>query len=233
MAPKTNSLQDRQPETPVARIEARRGPPISSELGSKSTAAPYADRQWLSTDGKSEQRCDWCNKPFSPRQGTGGSPQRFCSNDCRKTSNREQQRLQRRGSYAGPSTPPAISPTPNETLRREPTVAALHPWETGVLDIANLQRTEFVVALNDGETAGTGIETWLAEILAFMSQRVTRWVEEHKDTRIVRAMTIAAPKHNGVRSCVLILHHSPKRDAVPASDSEALHPAPAGRRAVS
>ena len=112
-------------------------------------------------------------------------------------------------------------------------MAELQPLETGVLDIADCDRVEFVLALKEGEIASTGIETWLAEILAFMSQRITRWVEEHKDTRIVSAMTIAAPKHNGVRSCVLILHHGPKRNAVTGSDNESLHAASAGRRAVS
>ena len=89
-------------------------------------------------------------------------------------------------------------PTSNETLSREPAVAALHPWETGVLDIANCERTEFVVALKDGETAGTRMETWPPEVQAFMDQHVTRWVEENKQTRTVRAMTVAAPKYHGI-----------------------------------
>jgi hypothetical protein len=79
-----------------------------------------------------------------------------------------------------------------------------------VLNIANCQRTEFVVGLNDGETAGTRMETWPAEVQAFMDQHVNRWVEENKQTRIVRAITVAAPKYDGIQSCVLILHHSPK-----------------------
>jgi hypothetical protein len=82
-----------------------------------------------------------------------------------------------------------------------------------VLDIANCQRTEFVVALNEGETAGTRIETWPAQVRAFMHQHVNRWVEENKETRAVRAMTVAAPKYDGVQSCVVILHHCPKHDA--------------------
>ncbi|MGA8649423.1 MAG: hypothetical protein WB677_02155 [Xanthobacteraceae bacterium] len=89
-------------------------------------------------------------------------------------------------------------------------MAALHPWETGVLDIANCQRTEFVVALNDGEAAGTRVETWPPEVRAFMDQHVSRWVAENKQTRTVRAITVAAPKYHGIQSCVMILHHSPK-----------------------
>jgi hypothetical protein len=44
----------------------------------------------------------------------------------------------------------------------------------------------------------------------FMDQHVSRWVEENKEKRTVRAMTLAAPKQHGIQSCVLILHHSPK-----------------------
>jgi hypothetical protein len=93
---------------------------------------------------------------------------------------------------------------------REPAVAALHSWETGVLDVANCERTEFVVALMDGEIASTRLETWPAEVRAFMDQHVNRWVEENNETRTVRAITVAAPKYDGIQSCVLILHCSPK-----------------------
>ena len=99
----------------------------------------------------------------------------------------------------------------NESLPCEPAVAALHPWKTGTLDIANCQRTEFVVALNEGEGAGTRVETWPPEVRIFIDQHVSRWVEDNKEKRTVRAMTLAAPKYDGIQSCVLILHHSPKR----------------------
>ncbi|MGO9047192.1 MAG: hypothetical protein ACLQFW_09925 [Xanthobacteraceae bacterium] len=143
---------------------------------------------------------------------------------------------QRIASYSGPTTLPASGqPTQNETPTREPAAAALHPWETGVLDIANCERTEFVVALNDGEAAGTRVETWPPEVRAFMDQHVRRWVEENKETRNVRAMTVAAPKYDGTQSCVLILHHSPKHDAarVDSSERRALHAALPGLRGVS
>jgi len=211
MAPKTNGLQDCRPEAPVARMEAPRdAQPSGSDRGTaaKSSAAPFVEQQPLGPDGKLEQSCDWCNKPFALRRGTGGTKQKFCSRDCQRTSNRERQRTQRRAAYVAP----AISqPTPNEKRQREPAASALHSWETGFLDIANCQRTEFVVALKDGETAGTRMETWPAEVRTFMDQHVSRWVEENKQTRTVRAMTVAAPKYDGIQSCVLILHHSPRK----------------------
>jgi hypothetical protein len=127
------------------------------------------------------------------------------------TFHKERQHTRRRASYAGPTTLPASGqPTQNETLPRQPAVAALHPWQTGVLDITNCERTKFVVALTSGETAGTRIETWPAEVRTFIDQHVRRWVEENKQTRTVRAITVAAPKYNGIQSCVLILYHSPK-----------------------
>ena len=202
--------------------------------------ALHLEQQHLSLADKSAlnpiQRCDRCGAPFSPRRSSGGSPQKYCSDECRKISNRERQRTQRIASYAGPSTlPPSGQPTQNETPTREPAVAALHPWQTGVLDIANCERTEFAVALADGETAGTRTETWPAEVRAFMDQHVNRWVEESKETRNVRAMTVASPKYGGTQSCVLILHHSPKYDAAPADSSErrAPHAALLGLRGVS
>jgi predicted nucleic acid-binding Zn ribbon protein len=177
--------------------------------------ALHFEQQHLSLADKSalnpEQRCHRCGAPFSPRRSSGGSQQRFCSSDCRMTFHKERQRTQRRASYAGPTTLPAVGqPSQNKTLLREPAVAVLHSWQTGVLDIANSERTEFVVALKDGETAGTRMETWPAEVRAFIDQHVNRWVEENRQTRSVRAITVAAPKYGGTQSCVLILHCSPK-----------------------
>jgi predicted nucleic acid-binding Zn ribbon protein len=170
-----------------------------------------AEQQPLRPDGKLELGCDWCGKSFIPRHRSGGSKQKFCSRECQRTSNRERQRTHRRAAYVAPRTTPTISqPDANETPPCEPAVAALHPWQTGVLDITNCQRTEFVVGLNEDETAGTRIETWPAEVRALMDRHVSRWVEENNETRTVRAMTVAAPKYHGIQSCVLILHCSPK-----------------------
>jgi hypothetical protein len=89
-------------------------------------------------------------------------------------------------------------------------VVELQPWETGVLDIANCERTEFVMALKEHEVAGTRVETWPPDVRMLMDAHVSRWVEENKDLRAVRAMTLAAPKHQGIQFCTVILHHSPK-----------------------
>ena len=119
--------------------------------------------------------------------------------------------MERRAAYiAINDSADAGQPSQDETVHRDPAVAALHPWETGVLDIANCERTEFVVALKGGETAGTRIQTWPAEVQALDGQACSRWVEENKERRTVSAMTVAAPKYHGIQSCVLILHLSPK-----------------------
>jgi hypothetical protein len=145
------------------------------------SAALDAEQQPLRTANKVEVRCDWCREYFAPRHGSGGSKQKFCSRECQRTANREHQRTHRRAAYVAPGTSPRVSqPTPNETLPGQPAVAALHPWETGVLDIVGCHRTEFVVALKDGETAGTRIETWPAEVRAFMDEHVSHWVEDNK-----------------------------------------------------
>jgi len=68
------------------------------------------------------------------------------------------------------------------------------------------------VALKKGETAGTRIETWPSQVRALIDQHANSWVEENKDRLTVRAMTVAAPKYDGIQSCVVILHHSPKHD---------------------
>jgi hypothetical protein len=172
---------------------------------------PCAEQHQL-TEDKSKQRCDWCSAPFTRRHGSGGSRQRFCTADCRLTFHKERLRSQRSVPYAGPTTQLATAqPTPTETLTREPAIAELPPWETGVLDIAKCDGTEFAVALNECETAGTRIETWPSEVRALIDHHVSRWIEENKETRTIRTMTVAAPKHQGVQSCVLILHHSQKK----------------------
>jgi hypothetical protein len=100
--------------------------------------------------------------------------------------------------------------TSNETCQREPAAAALHPWEASVIDIANCQRTEFVMALRPRETAAAWIATWPAEVQASMHQHLNSWMKENKDTRVVHAMTMAAVKHDNVQACVLMLHHTPR-----------------------
>src|SRR6516165_4325274 len=119
MAPQTSSLQDKPP---------RHGQPSGSEgRTAKSNAAPFVEPQPLGPDGKLEQHCDWCNNQFRPRHGSGGSKQRFCSTECRMSFHKEAQRKQRTAAYIAPTTLPATSPRPTETLTREPTTGALHP----------------------------------------------------------------------------------------------------------
>jgi hypothetical protein len=43
----------------------------------------------------SKPLCDQCGKPFEPRSGSGGKPQRFCSSECRTAFHNEPQRGQR------------------------------------------------------------------------------------------------------------------------------------------
>ena len=166
------------------------------------------------SNARSSCACNQCGEVFVPRQHTGGSVQRFCCTSCRLGWHKQRQRSQRMGSYAGePSGPDTPQAKANERLPRKIVTGQLNPWETGVLDIADSQRTEFVVALNEGEAAGTRVETWPPEVRALIDDHVSRWVEEHKQTCIVRAVTVAAPKYEGIQSCVVILHHRPKHDA--------------------
>jgi hypothetical protein len=166
-------------------------------------------------DGQVDQpACRRCGTRFTPREGSGGSPQKYCKDECRKISNRERQRSNRRTAYAGPTTPsPSGTASSKQTPIGEPAVAALDPWESGTLNISGCERTEFVVALQNGETAGMRMETWPAEVRALMEHHVNRWVEENKEARTVRAITVAAPKYDGSQSCVVILHHTPKHEA--------------------
>ena len=118
------------------------------------------------------------------------------------------QRTRPGAAYSAPRDLAATGEPPqNETLLSEPAGPARPPWETRVLDIAGCERTEFVVALKKGETAGTRIETWPPEVQTFIDQHVNRWVEENKHAHAVRAMTVAAPKYDGIQSCIVILHH--------------------------
>jgi predicted nucleic acid-binding Zn ribbon protein len=174
----------------------------------KHEALHLQQQQHLSVDDKPalnpEQRCDRCGTPFSPRRGSGGSRQRFCSSECRLDFHTQRQRMERRAAYIAPTTLPATG------VPRNPAVAALHPWETGVLDIASCDRTEFIVGLKESEAAGTRVETWPPEVRALIDNDVSRWVEEHKQTCTVRAVTVAAPRYDGIQSCVVILHHFPR-----------------------
>lgn len=69
--------------------------------------------------------CERCSKPFEPRSGSGGKPQRFCSPECRTASHYEPQRGQRSPTCSG-SNLPAVIETPAK--ENEPADAADHCW---------------------------------------------------------------------------------------------------------
>jgi hypothetical protein len=54
--------------------------------------------------------CENCQKPFEPRSGSGGKPQRFCSADCRATFHNDAQHSQR--------SPTCIAPNPSAVAER-------------------------------------------------------------------------------------------------------------------
>jgi hypothetical protein len=94
--------------------------------------------------------CQKCGKAFEPRSGSGGSLKRFCCTGCRLDFHKKRQRSERRGMYAGPTPScPGGQPAGSEKLSRPPAVAALGPWETGVLDIAGCDRTDSGIRLSD------------------------------------------------------------------------------------
>jgi hypothetical protein len=143
-----------------------------TELAS-SSRAPDRDHVFESPpaalDSQSDQRdCDQCGKPYVPRQHTGGSVQRFCCTTCRLDWHKKRQRAQRIDLYAGQVTAPATPQARScETLPSKPALGLLPSLKSCVLDIACCDRTEFVLALRGGETAGTRIETWPPEVRAF------------------------------------------------------------------
>jgi hypothetical protein len=112
--------------------------------------------------------------PISPRRAGASSPRRFSTAGRTLIENASVRSLEQRTSRHYPR-------------RNAP---ALHPWQTGVLDIADCDRAEFVIALQEGESAETRIETWPAVVRAFMDQHVNRWVENNKASRTVLAITV-------------------------------------------
>lgn len=87
----------------------------------------------------------------------------------------------------------------------------LHPWESKALDIAGCDRTEIVVPLNEFEKAGARPESWPDAVMRLAYREAERWIDQHKETRGLRAISYGAPSVDGRQVCVLILHHSPKR----------------------
>jgi predicted nucleic acid-binding Zn ribbon protein len=108
MDPKRGGLQDGRRDVGEALLVGmempRLGQPVAREAGSlaASTTAPCVEQQPFRPDDKLKQRCHHCGKPFCPRHGSGGSPQRFCSTECRNIFNKERQRTRRRAAYVAP-----------------------------------------------------------------------------------------------------------------------------------
>jgi hypothetical protein len=72
-----------------------------------------------------QEVCSWCSGPFTPRT-TGGRPQRFCSERCRRASEKAMREWAQAELAAGrvtlaelPRRPilPAVAPAPAEALR--------------------------------------------------------------------------------------------------------------------
>ena len=53
--------------------------------------------------------CEHCGQPFTPRSGTGGKPQRFCSAECRAASHNKPQRSQRSPTCSNGVQLPAVT----------------------------------------------------------------------------------------------------------------------------
>jgi hypothetical protein len=76
-------------------IAGKRNPIVAAE-GDKTAATPTT-------------LCRQCSKPFEPRSGSGGKPQRFCSTDCRTAFHgAEPQRAQRSPTCSNVAQLPAV-----------------------------------------------------------------------------------------------------------------------------
>ena len=106
-------------------------------------------RATAASSGKLELGCDWCCKSLTPRHGSGGSKQKFCSRECQRTSNRERQRTHRRAAY--------VAARKERSPRDRGHRAA--PPQTGCSTSPSATDQFLVVGLNEGETAGTRIES--------------------------------------------------------------------------
>jgi len=77
--------------------------PASAILDAENTAAP-----------SETSLCEHCSKPFEPRSGSGGKPQRFCSPECRAASHTKPQRAQRSPTCSNAGQLPAVRPPKTE-----------------------------------------------------------------------------------------------------------------------
>lgn len=139
----------------------RKGPVIAADDGAQIEVpfggqhADLATKQTPETQAETTADCEQCGTEFKPRHTSGGSPQRYCSADCRKASHKSSQRSQRPttnapASPASPASSPA-SPASHETR------------------------------LNDNETLATAADTTppKGELLLAAQSQITAERDEH------------------------------------------------------
>jgi hypothetical protein len=83
---------------------------VSQQMDNYSTASFDATTSLESpspTTSSAAPTCEQCGKPFAKRQGSGGSPQRFCSAQCRQASHTNGQHSQRSPACDAATEPPA------------------------------------------------------------------------------------------------------------------------------
>jgi len=71
--------------------------------------------------------CERCSTPFAPRKGTGGKPQRFCSEECRRQSHAT---APTPSPGVGGLAPEAIQQPPKQTPIHEPPDPDEFNWAT-------------------------------------------------------------------------------------------------------
>lgn len=84
-------------------------------------------------------------------------------------------------------------------------------WSSGILDLARCSRLEILITLYENETAGIRPEKWPQAVQLLIEKHIAAWAEKNA-AQAIRAVTFAAPKYQGQQSCVVILHHSAKKD---------------------
>jgi hypothetical protein len=77
----------------------------SADVIDAENSEPSAAPSLLALEADQEQRtCEHCGNAFSPRSGSGGRPQKFCSPECRLAFH---QRDQHNPTYGAPTSPQA------------------------------------------------------------------------------------------------------------------------------
>jgi hypothetical protein len=85
----------------------------------------------LSTEKPISSPCEQCGGSFTPRKGSGGKPQRFCSTDCRTAFNA--QRRQRAPTCSDEAALPLVPVAPEPNIA--PADTARFDWGSGNEDV--------------------------------------------------------------------------------------------------